>query len=75
MNAQIAGSDDEAAPDSRHQFLVADDLARVLDQDSHIDVAVRRRIASLSRRVPEGSAEYDVLYRQYYEQERRKQGR
>jgi hypothetical protein len=50
-------------------------LARTLDQDSHIDGVVRRRIASLSRRVPEGSAEYDVLYRQYFEQERRKQSR
>lgn len=47
-------------------------LARVLDQDPRIDEAVRRRIASLSRSVPPGSAEYDILYRQYYEQEARK---
>ena len=47
-------------------------LARHLDQDPKIDEAVRRRIASLQRRVPQGSSEYDVLYRQYYEQEVRK---
>ncbi|MBU6282027.1 DUF507 family protein [bacterium] len=47
-------------------------LARHLDQDSKIDEAVRRRIASLQRRVVPGSSEYDVLYRQYYEQETRK---
>lgn len=47
-------------------------LARSLDRDPQIHAAVVRRIASLQRRVPEGSAEYEVLYRQYYEQERRK---
>ena len=47
-------------------------LARSLDRDPRIHAAVVRRIASLRRPVPEGSAEYEVLYRQYYEQERRK---
>jgi len=47
-------------------------LSRHLDQDPKIDEAVRRRIASLQRRVVPGSSEYDVLYRQYYEQETRK---
>ena len=43
--------------------------------DDAIDAKVRRKIASLSRRVPEGSGEWDVLYRQYLEEERRKLGR
>ena len=30
-----------------------------------LDTAVRARIASLSRKVPEGSREWDVLYKQY----------
>ena len=47
-------------------------LARSLDRDPRVHAAVVRRIASLQRPVPEGSAEYEVLYRQYYEQERRK---
>jgi hypothetical protein len=47
-------------------------LARALDQDPRIDEAVRRRIASQKRPIPVGSAEYEVLYRQYYEQEVRK---
>lgn len=33
-----------------------------------LDHAVRARIASLSRVVPEGSREWDLLYRQYSEQ-------
>jgi hypothetical protein len=47
-------------------------LARSLDRDPQVHAAVVRRISSLQRPVPEGSAEYEVLYRQYYEQERRK---
>ncbi len=33
------------------------------------DAAARRTIQSLSRRVPEGSREWDVLYRKYFEEE------
>jgi hypothetical protein len=47
-------------------------LARALDQDPRIDEAVRRRIASQKRSIPVGSAEYEILYRQYYEQELRR---
>ncbi len=43
--------------------------------DDALDAKVRRKIASLSRRVPEGSGEWDVLYRQYLEEEKRKLGR
>jgi hypothetical protein len=52
------------------------EIKRVLDQehvaDTRIDALVRRKIASLSRRVPPGSTEWDVLYRQYYAEELRK---
>lgn len=37
--------------------------------DEAIDGMVRRKIESLKRGVPEGSAEWDVLYRKYYEEE------
>jgi len=33
------------------------------------DEAARRTIQSLSRKVPEGSREWDVLYRKYFEEE------
>ncbi|HXY62680.1 MAG TPA: DUF507 family protein [Nitrospirota bacterium] len=33
------------------------------------DDAARRTIRSLSRKVPEGSREWDVLYRKYFEEE------
>ena len=43
------------------------------DHDAEIDAVVRKKIASLSRNVPPGSREWDVLYRTYLEQERRRQ--
>jgi hypothetical protein len=44
-------------------------------RDIEIDALVRRKIQSLSRAVPAGSREWDVLYRKYYEEELRKQKR
>jgi hypothetical protein len=37
--------------------------------EDEADTAARRTIQSLSRRVPEGSREWDVLYRKYFEEE------
>lgn len=42
-------------------------------RDDHIDETVRRKIQSLSRHVPPGSREWEVLYRKYFEEESRKQ--
>ena len=47
-------------------------LAEHFQIDDKIDVFVRRKIASLSRQVVPGSGEWDVLYRRYFEEERRK---
>ena len=37
--------------------------------DEAIDAMVRRKIESLKRGVPEGSGEWEILYRKYYEEE------
>ena len=44
-------------------------LARQLDTEAGLHGKVAQKIKSLGRNVPEGSAEYEVLYRQYYEEE------
>ena len=66
----------EGLADIGNERLLLAEIKRVLVQehagDARIDVAVRRKIASLSRQVPPGSREWDVLYRQYYEEEVRK---
>jgi len=41
--------------------------------EDHIDDLVRQKIISLSRHVPPGSREWDILYRKYFEEETRKQ--
>lgn len=43
------------------------------DREGKLDEIVRRKIASLSRKVPQGSHEWDILYRRYMEEEQRKQ--
>ena len=48
-----------------------------LQQDTsatrRLDEIVRRKIASLSRKVPPGSREWDILYQRYLDEEQRKQ--
>lgn len=44
-------------------------------REDEIDDLVRQKINSLSRHVPAGSREWDVLYRKYFEEEARKQRR
>jgi hypothetical protein len=40
-----------------------------------IDQLVRRKLQSMSRRIPEGSPEWEVLYRKFYQEEEQKRGR
>jgi hypothetical protein len=50
-------------------------LAAELAQEETIDRKVRARLASYSRPIPEGSAEWDALYRKAFEEEQRKQAK
>jgi hypothetical protein len=49
------------------------EIARViqdeLKDDEVIDEAVRYKIESQAREIPEGSEEWDILYRRYYDEE------
>jgi hypothetical protein len=60
-----------------HERLALAEIKHALDanreQEAKIEEAVRRKIASLSRKVPPGSREWDVLYQRYLEEEHRKQ--
>ena len=61
--------------DGRERW-VLNDIKDAMEQehevDTRLDAVVRKKIASLSRNVPLGSPEWDVLYRKYYEEELRK---
>ncbi len=66
----------EGLAEIENERLVLMEIKRVLGSDhavdDRVDLAVRRKIATLSRTVPPGSREWEILYRQYYEEERRK---
>lgn len=47
-------------------------LAEHFQREDKIDELVRRKIASLSRQVLQGSSEWEILYRRYFEEEARK---
>jgi hypothetical protein len=63
--------------DFSHEGRALTETKRVIHEffqrEDDIDELVRLKIMSLSRQVPVGSREWDVLYRKYFEEEMRKQ--
>ena len=53
--------------DVRNRILTI--LRDELRRDAEIEARVRRKISSQKRNIPEGSPEWDILYRKYYEDE------
>ena len=50
-------------------------LQQFFQFEDQLDDAVRQKIATLSRHIPPGSREWDLLYRKYYQEESRKHRR
>ncbi len=44
-------------------------------EDTDIDQRARDKVATLKRGVVEGSPEWDIMYKKYYEEERGKRGK
>lgn len=49
-------------------------LNDLVAEEEQIETAVRQHITSQKRTIPEGSAEWDILFRKYYQDELRKIG-
>jgi uncharacterized protein len=49
-------------------------LQEYVKEEVDVDKKAREKVASLKRSVMEGTPEWDVLYRKYYEEERNKRG-
>ena len=49
-------------------------LNELLLEEEKIDAVVKLRISSQKRTIPEGGAEWEILYRKYYSYEMRKLG-
>ena len=50
-------------------------IIRELKFGEDIDVAARKKIQSLSKKVVDGSPEWDVLYKKFFEEEESRRGR
>ncbi|HTP05682.1 MAG TPA: DUF507 family protein [Nitrospirota bacterium] len=60
---------DVLQPEERLLREIKRTITAELQFEDEADTAARRTIQSLSRRVPEGSPEWDVLYRKYMDEE------
>lgn len=49
-------------------------LQNLLKGEERVDAEVRRKIGSQKKDIPEGSEEWDVLYRKYYSEELKRMG-
>ncbi len=49
-------------------------ITRVLQVDAEMEEAIRRKISSYSRPIPEGTPEWDVLYDRFLREEMAKKG-
>jgi len=63
---------DALQPEERLLREIKRTITGELQFEDEADAAARRTIQSLSRRVPEGSPEWDVLYQKYMNEEMRR---
>jgi len=49
-------------------------IAEFVKEDEDIDQKAREKVLSLKRGVVEGSPEWDIMYKKYYEEERNRRG-
>jgi hypothetical protein len=70
---RLAGIDEVEFIEDRNtiRLSVVDILTKWLKKEELLDAAARRKIESQQRKIPEGSAEWEILYRKYYEEELR----
>ena len=54
---------------------IVDVITGELEIDDRVDAIVRRRLSSYSRRLYEGSHEWNIMYQKLYEEEMNKLGR
>ena len=67
----LAEIDEVTFQEDRNTIRLAalDVLNKWLKKESEMDQAARLKIESQTKTIPEGSEEWDILYRKYYEEE------
>jgi hypothetical protein len=73
---QLVGSDDvdfiEDRETIRQQVIAT--LNTLLKEEERIDTDVRKKITSQKKEIPEGSEEWDILFKKYYSEEMKRIG-
>lgn len=49
-------------------------IVMFVKEDMEIDTKAREKVASLKRNVMEGTTEWDIMYKKYYEEEKNRRG-
>jgi hypothetical protein len=73
---QLVGSDDVEFIEDREtirQHLI-NVLNALLKEEERIDTEVRKKITSQKKEIPEGSPEWDILFKKYYSEEMKRIG-
>jgi len=73
VTEKLASIDEVEFIEDRNTIRLAifDILTKWLKKEEDVDKAARHKIESQKRGIPEGSAEWEILYRKYYEEEMR----
>jgi uncharacterized protein len=66
---QRAGGVKFLKPENDVRLQIVKTLTEELKIEETVDVEVRRKLASYSRKIVEGNREWDVMYQKFYEQE------
>jgi hypothetical protein len=69
---QTSGQATLLKPENDARLQVVKTLTDELRIEEVVDSEVRRKLASYSRKIVEGSREWDVMYQKFYEQEMKK---
>ena len=71
ITERLAGIDALTFIEDRNtiRLAVVEIINKWLKKEEAVDLAARRKIETQVRQIPEGSAEWDILYRKYYEDE------
>jgi hypothetical protein len=70
VTERLATSDEIEFLEDRNTIRLAvfDIVTKWLKKEETVDIAARKKIESQQRKIPEGSAEWEILYRKYYEE-------
>jgi len=73
VTEKLASIDEVEFIEDRNTIRLAifDILTKWLKKEEDVDKAARHKIETQKRGIPEGSAEWEILYRKYYEEEMR----